>query len=154
MYPSTTLLSDHYVSRKQSIFNSFLKIFATFTDSIAAISSRRGINTNFLGVTLSLLAMCPFIHIYHSEIADLAIYLFIRIWKMMQPKLLYLSKSTWFKYLLILWLSKSFKLFCHISHSLIMESPTLSSQPFSSWQSSWSSLSPFKIKGATNPSGS
>ena len=51
MYPSMTLLSDKYVSQKQSIFNSFFRKFATFTDSTDTTSSRQGIDTNFFGVT-------------------------------------------------------------------------------------------------------
>ena len=87
-------------------------------------------------------AMYPFIHIYHSEIADLAIPLFRRI--PVSPNPLDL------KHLLISWPSKSSNIFCHISHPLIMEPSTLSSQPISSQQSSWRRLLPFKIKGVRN----
>ena len=52
MHPRTTLQSVEKVSCIHSNCSSFLINFSNFVDKTAAVNSRRGIETKFLGVTL------------------------------------------------------------------------------------------------------
>ena len=59
IYQSTTSLSDQTFSCRQTIFSSFLKKFGIFTDNVAVTNCKRGIETNFFGITLAALWLSP-----------------------------------------------------------------------------------------------
>ena len=92
IYPSTTLLSDQNVSCRQPIFNSFLKNFTIFTENVAATNSTCGIEIYFFGI---ITLYCS-IRVDHSEKVNLTLSFLWGIREVVNPKLLYLLKPSWF----------------------------------------------------------
>ena len=95
IYPSTILLSDKNISCRQSIFNSFPKNFAIFTDNMAAINSKCGIevfiwnNSHFPHNEITVYCSNS---VDHSDKPNLTISLLRGIREVVNPKFLYLPK--------------------------------------------------------------